>query len=130
VPHGIGDKLRIKQGRFADQRGTILARNGTELVVRLESSGRRIRVAQGAVTNFSLAARRAWVTAPNRRVGRRKGSKIHDRVSVTLRIDRELWVRFQKSEALGRISDRTAVINQWFIQQLDALEHGEASLER
>jgi len=45
-----------------------------------------------------------------------------DRVSVTLRIDRDLWEQFQKRENQGLIEDRTAVINQWLREKLAELE--------
>jgi uncharacterized protein (DUF4415 family) len=79
------------------------------------------------VTNFSLAARKAWVTGPDRAVGRRKGTKLCDRVSVTLRIDRDLWERFREMEGAGLIEDRTASVNSWLRQNLDELEGGRTS---
>ncbi len=49
----------------------------------LEESGSKVRVAPEQVTNYSLAVRKAWVTGPDRAVGRKKGTKLCDRVSVT-----------------------------------------------
>ena len=80
-----------------------------------------------SVTNFSLAARKAWVTGPDRPVGRRKGTKLCDRVSVTLRIDRDLWERFRGMEGSGLIEDRTAAVNSWLRQKLEELEAGQTS---
>jgi hypothetical protein len=42
-------------------------------------------------------------------------------VSVTLRIDRDLWQRFTGLEEIGTIEDRTRVINGWFREKLAEL---------
>src|SRR5207302_395276 len=89
-----------------------------KLAVRIEDSSRTVHVLPEAVTNYSLAARKAWMTEPGRRVGRRKGSRFCDKVSVTLRIDRDLWERFQNLAAEGRIEVRTAAINSWLREKL------------
>ena len=73
------------------------------------------------LTNYSLAPRNAWRTDPDWAVGRRKGTKLCDRVSVTLRIDRDLWARFVALEGSGDIDDRTGVINRWLREKLAAL---------
>jgi hypothetical protein len=61
-------------------------------------------------------------------VGRRKGTRLCDRVSVTLRIDRDLWQPFVELEQAGVIEDRTAAINRWLRERLAELDVGE--LER
>ncbi len=119
-----GDKVRLKAGAHAGERGIVEAVDGGKLAVRLEQSALRMRVLPEHVTNYSLAARKAWQTDPHRAVGRRKGTRLCDRVSVTLRIDRELWARFVALEASGHIPDRTAVINRWFREQLAELPDG------
>ena len=48
-----------------------------------------------------------------------------DRVSVTLRLDRDLWERFTELQEVGAIEDRTAVINRWFREKLAELESKE-----
>jgi uncharacterized protein (DUF4415 family) len=58
---------------------------------------------------------------PARRVGRPKGTTKTDRVSVTLRMDREVWAQFQQAEAAGVIEDRTATINAWIATRLNDL---------
>jgi hypothetical protein len=92
--------------------------------VRLDSTGDVVRVTLTDVTNYSLAARKAWESMPDRRVGRPKGSATSDRVSVTLRIDRSLWDRFRRAEAARLIGDRTESINAWISERLDELEGG------
>ena len=54
------------------------------------------------------------MTGPDRDVGRRKGTKIRDRVTVTFRIDRDIWEEFMKLVEAGRIEDRNAIVNSWF----------------
>jgi hypothetical protein len=56
---------------------------------------------------------------PERRVGRPKGSTVCDRISVTIRFDRELWQRFRIAETEGLIADRTATFNAWLEEHLD-----------
>ena len=78
-------------------RGIVEEVHGDELLVRLHESEELIAIESGAVTNFSLAARKAWKNMPHRRVGRPKGARHCDRVSVTLRIDRALWEQFKRT---------------------------------
>jgi hypothetical protein len=119
-----GDKVRLKVGTHAGARGLLDAFDGEKLVVRLEESGLKVRVAPEQITNFSLAARKAWVTEPGRAVGRRKGTKLSDRVSVTLRLDRDLWERFIGLEKDGVIEDRTGLINGLLREKLARLDRG------
>jgi hypothetical protein len=118
----IGDKVKLKSPHGKPVRGIVEEVHGDELLVRLRESGELIAVVSESVTNFSLAARKAWKNMPHRQVGRPKGARHCDRVSVTLRIDRELWEEFKRDESEGRIKDRTATINFWFREMLDRLE--------
>ena len=120
----VGDKVRLKVGDHAGERGLLEAFEGDRFVVRLEESGLKVRVAPDQATNFSLAARKAWATEPDRAVGRRKGTKLYDRVSVTLRLDRDTWQLFQSLEEDGVIKDRTGLINLWFREKLAKLGGG------
>jgi hypothetical protein len=119
-----GDKVRLKAGRHAGARGELASLDGDKLVVRLDGTGLKVRATTEEVTNFSLAARKAWVTEPDRAVGRRKGTKLSDRVSVTLRLDRDLWEQFLGLEEDGLIDDRTRLINGWLRKLLARLENG------
>src|SRR5215217_6321211 len=110
----VGDKVKLKSHHGTPARGIVEDVHGNELLVRLHGSGELIAVESGLVTNFSLAARKAWKNIPHRQVGRPKGARHCDRVSVTLRIDRVLWEQFKRDESEGRIRDRTATINFWF----------------
>jgi hypothetical protein len=120
----VGDKVRVKAGDHASKRGVVEAVDGEKLVVLLEESGAKVRVTAEQVTNYSLAARKAWVTGPDRAVGRKKGTKLYDRISVTLRFDRDVWERFVALEEEGTIEDRTAIINGWFREKLAELDRG------
>lgn len=118
--HGTGDKVRVKHLGKRGERGVIEAVKGRKLVVRV-AEGALITADPKDLTNFSLAARKAWKSMPNRRVGRPRGSSLSNRISVTLRIDRDLWDDFKRAEAAGIISDRTELLNQWIRQKLDGL---------
>jgi ribosomal protein L24 len=61
VSHQVGDKIRISAGNQKGQRGTIQDVTNSSLEVRLES-GETVVVSPQEVTNFSLAARKAWRT--------------------------------------------------------------------
>jgi hypothetical protein len=126
----VGDKVKLKNHHDSSARGIVEAMQGDRLLVRLDKSKELVAVASEGITNFSLAARKAWKNMPHRQVGRPKGARHCDRVSVTLRIDRELWEQFKQDEAEGLIDDRTATINSWFRERLDTLkrmkERGDA----
>jgi uncharacterized protein (DUF4415 family) len=119
----VGDKIKLKSHNGIPARAVVEEVHGDKLLVRLDESGQRIAVASELVTNFSLAARKAWKNMPHRQVGRPRGARHCDRVSVTLRIDRELWEQFKRDESAGRIKDRTATINAWLRDMLDKLRH-------
>lgn len=119
-----GDKVRVKVGPHSGQRGVVDAIDGEQVLVRLEKTAQMVRLQADQVTNFSLAARKAWVTDPNRGVGRRKGTKFRDRVTVTFRIDRDLWEQFMQMVETGRIEDRNSAVNSWFRSKLTELGGG------
>ena len=121
----LGDKVRLTPPGCPASRGIVQAVIGTKIAVQIEGSGEVVEVPANAVTNFSAAARKAWQTRPRRNVGRPKGSRTCDRVSVTLRIDRELWKEFLSNEASGVIAERTGTINRWLREKLDQLEAGK-----
>lgn len=61
VAHCVGDKIRISVGNQKGQRGTIQDVTNRSLEVKLES-GEIVAISPQDVTNFSLAARKAWRT--------------------------------------------------------------------
>jgi uncharacterized protein (DUF4415 family) len=115
------DKVKLKSHNGSPTRGVVEEVHGDELLVRLDESRELVAIASELVTNFSLAARKAWKNMPHRQVGRPRGARHCDRVSVTLRIDRELWEQFKRDESEGRIRDRTTIINAWLRDMLDKL---------
>lgn len=106
----IGDKARLKDPARRGGRAVVVLVQSQRVVVRVD--GKDIEAAAEDVTNLSLAARKAWESMPDRRVGRPKGTRLCDRVYVTLRIDRELWQSFRQLEEDGVVSDRTTTINE------------------
>ena len=71
----VGDKVKLKDHHSAPMRGVVEEVHGDELLIRLEKSGELVAVAAELVTNFSLAARKAWKNMPHRQVGRPKGAR-------------------------------------------------------
>lgn len=118
------DKVMVRFGRYAGKRGTIAAvRQGGTLVISLARDGKDVETAVSEVRNFSAAARKAWKTAPSRRVGRPPGRSV-SRVSITLRIDGALWERFRALEQGGRLPNRSQFFENALRQTLgQALEH-------
>lgn len=125
MTHRDGDKVRIKAGPKAGSRAVIVRADPASCVVRLVDSEQMMQVPESRILNYSLAARKAWLKMPRRNVGRPFGTRVCDRVSVTLRIDRDLWSRFRAAEAGGRIDSRTSTINEVLRQFLDRLTRRE-----
>lgn len=129
ITHRPGDKVRVKRvvGEQPSVRGVLTAVASDHLTVRLDKSSIVLTVSAQEITNFSLAARKAWANMPNRNVGRPKGSKVCDRLSVTVRVDRSLWREFLRAEDEGVINDRTATLNGWIH---DGLQRARARRRR
>jgi hypothetical protein len=107
-----GDKIRIKSGKFLGERGILMRPHAGEWIVSMHNGDLTALLSSEELTNYSLAARRAWRIMPHRKVGRPTGSKVSDRISVIFRIDRTLWNQFLTAEDAGLIADRTTVINE------------------
>lgn len=118
--HAIADKVRVKSGDRKGERGTITAIVRRGIAVKL-ANGAIVIQEPDELTNFSLAARKAWKSMPRRRVGRPRGSSLSDRVSVTVRIDRDLWDEFKHAESIGAISHRTQTLNEWIRQGVQSI---------
>ena len=110
--HAKGDKVRIKRGEFTGERGILVREHSDKWTVSLTQREGTILVPPEDLTNYSLAARRAWRSMPHRKVGRPAGSRVSDRVSVIFRIDRVLWDAFLNAEQSGLVADRTYAINE------------------
>lgn len=113
----VGDKVCVKATK---KRGVVDGLGDGRIHVRLDD-GSLVAITESEITNYSLAARKAWKNMPSRSVGRPKGTTTTDRVSVTLRIDRETWEAFRRAEQKGVIVDRTTTINQWIAEKLGEL---------
>jgi uncharacterized protein (DUF4415 family) len=112
MTHLSGDKILIKAGDHAGNRGILLSLLGqNRLKVTLSQTQREVVLKSSDIVNYSLAARKAWQKMPRRNVGRPHGTRVCDRVSVTLRIDREVWDNFHTAESEGLIEDRTVTVN-------------------
>ncbi len=120
LEHAKRDKVRIKGGPFAGQRGTLLRREAGRWLVSLTNEAKEVSFGADDLTNLSLAARRAWHSMPHRKVGRPVGSKVSDRLSVIFRVDRALWDEFLAAEEVGLVRDRTTVINECLRSVLQA----------
>jgi ribosomal protein L24 len=59
--HRAGDKVRLRSGDNKGQRGKIQMFVGEKLEIQIEN-GAKIQITPQEVTNFSLAARKAWQT--------------------------------------------------------------------
>jgi uncharacterized protein (DUF4415 family) len=122
----VGDKVRLKQEPHRGMRAHVERVCGDNVMVRVLGSQEAVEVTPTNITNLSLAARKAWISMPKRSVGRPEGVKLCDRVSVTLRIDRDLWEEFQSMETSGIIWDRTNTINGWLRKNLAQLKTTDA----
>jgi uncharacterized protein (DUF4415 family) len=113
-----GDKVKFKSGKHQGTRAIVESISNNRISVRLAGDNSLMHTRSNALVNFSLAARKAWKSMPTRRVGRPKGVRLYDRISVTLRIDRAVWSDFQTKEQLGLIQGRTETINRWLKEKL------------
>jgi hypothetical protein len=112
----VGDKVRIKSGgESAGARGVVQAVGSQRLTIRFDT-GKTTDYNLADVCNYSLAARKAWIKRPGRRVGRPKGSRQCDRISVTLRFDKALWHRFLSLEQEGKTGARVELFNRMLTQ--------------
>jgi hypothetical protein len=80
--HRYGDKVRIRGPAYAGARGLVSAVYTEGLEVRLDD-GNVLRLSFAEITNYSLAARRAWAVMP-KRSGRRPRSANKKMVSFRL----------------------------------------------
>ena len=121
--HQVGDKVAVKN-RDTNLRGVIVDFKASSIVVQTPTG--TVEADARHVTNYSAAARKAWSKQPRRRVGRPRGATV-DRVTVNLRIDRDVWLAFQTAETQGLITTRTETINKWLREGLKRLQRGSAS---
>lgn len=108
--HRTGDKVRVKVGPHSGARGLVLEAQGDVLTIDLgERRAVTARVAE--VTNYSLAARRAWRSMP-KRAGRPRAVDRRKRM-VSLRIDSDVWRMLGAAAQMGLIPSREQAVNNW-----------------
>ncbi len=114
----MGDKVRIRAGIHARVRGVIRAeRNGVFVIE--SNDGDLVHVEADDLTNYSLAARRAWQTAP-KQAGRRPLQTPRKKM-VSLRVDVDVWRGLSQAAEFGLIPSREQAVNQWLREHLSAL---------
>ena len=116
--HLIGDKVRIREGKDQGARGRIETINSDFLGVRLDS-GAVVLVNNGRITNFSLAARKAWRSMPKR--SGRPRSDTREKRMVSIRIAGEVWDRLGEAVEAGLIQSREQAVNEWLQLHLEEL---------
>ena len=117
-------RLQYYTGPHTGARGIIQAELDGFLEIQLEDST-SIKVPINDVTNYSLAARRAWQVMP-KRSGRPQLPAPRKKM-VSIRLDIDVWDRLGRQLKSGLIPSREQAINVWLRQQLDSLFAGESS---
>jgi len=115
-----GDKVLVKRGEHKGIRGRIedVTRDG--IAVRLDM-GKQVVLKQEDITNYSLAARRAWTAMPDRAVGRPKLPETARKKTVSLRIDVEVWRELGEAVNQDLIPSREYAVNMWLREQVNLL---------
>lgn len=117
--HRPGDKVRVRSGSHAGTRGNILRLVETRIEIATEAAD-LIQVADGEVTNYSRAARRAWRTMP-KQAGRPPASGTVKKRMVSLRLDADIWAGLGEAVEQGLIPSREQAVNSWLRERLRAL---------
>src|SRR5205823_6379379 len=115
VGYRLGDKIRIRSGPHARARGIISAELDGRLEIEL-SAADKISVLPEEITNYSLAARRAWEVMP-KRTGRPKGQKPVKRM-VSMRLDSDVWDMLHDAAERGLIPNCEKAVNDWVREQV------------
>lgn len=113
-----GDKIRVRSGPYAGARGIIQAEKEGVLAIQLDG-GNTILIDPQEITNYSLAARRAWQTMP-KRSGRPQLLTPRKRM-MSMRLDIDVWNMLQEAAERGLISNRERTVNDWIREQVIVL---------
>ena len=111
----VGDKVRIRSGPHKGSRGVIRGEEIGLVEVELET-GEAIEVTALEVTNYSLAARRAWRSMP-KKAGRPKSE--HKRKMVSFRLEDELQRALDTFVEANPSFTKTDAINEalrWWLE--------------
>jgi hypothetical protein len=103
-----GDKVRLKTGDHAGERALVVAVQHGTLV--LDLGGRRVRCPVSGVTNFSLAARKAWATMP-KRAGRPRAPVPRTKM-LSLRLPVDLLEQVDDAVGAGHAETRSEFIER------------------
>ena len=116
-------KFAFVHGPYTGTRGIIRTELDGLLEIQLDSSETLcVFEPNRRLTNYSLAARRAWKVMP-KRAGRPQLSTPRKKM-VSMRIDIDVWDRLGDAVELGLIPSREEAINTWLSQKLDLLFNG------
>src|SRR5947209_87251 len=99
----LGDKIRIHSGPHAGVKGIVRAEVDGQLEIQFEEND-TISVPINNVTNYSLAARRAWQSMP-KRAGRPQ-LPVPRKKMVSMRLDVDVWHRLGEAVDLGLVPNR------------------------
>jgi hypothetical protein len=114
----LGDKVRLRSGPHKGARGSIAAESDGRFEIEL-GSGDRIAALPEEITNYSLAARRAWEAMP-KRTGRPKGQKPVKRM-VSMRLDSDVWDMLHEAAERELIPNCEKAVNDWVRDQVMTL---------
>lgn len=110
-----GDKIRVRFGPYTGARGIIQAEKEGRLEIQLDD-GDTILIGFEEITNYSLAARRAWQVMP-KRAGRPQLLTPRKRM-VSMRIDVDVWDQLGNALEMGLIANREEAVNTWLRERL------------
>lgn len=122
-----GDKVRVRTGAHNGHRGIVAEVQGDVVRLRLEV-GEEILMPLDSITNFSLAARRAWEVMP-KKAGRPVSTGGSKRM-VSIRLDGQVWDLLGEAVNLGLIPSREQAINAWLRERADELAVQVTALNR
>ena len=116
--HQIGDKVRLRSGPNKGERGVLHGEEGTLVKVEL-GSGQIVLTKPDEITNFSLAARKAWEKMP-KRSGRPRSANQNKKM-VSFRLDMDVWRMLGLAAEFDLIVSREQAINSWLRKELEVL---------
>jgi len=117
--HRKGDKVRVKSGAHSGVRA-VLGKVAHNLLVVVIDSSETVMLSPDAVTNYSLAARKAWAVMP-KRAGRPLSTRPPKRM-VSLRLDPDLLYRLDEAVLMGAVENRSQAITTLVNDGLDRLK--------
>jgi hypothetical protein len=121
----IGDKVKIRSGSHAGARGVIQGEDIGLIHVRLET-GEVVNLTALEITNFSLAARRAWEVMP-KKSGRPTLDEPRKKM-VSLRLDVDVIEMLDKASELSLIENKTEAINKCLRTELRRIFEKKSNL--